>query len=206
VVHGTKILARLIVVHGSSYTTKFAATKTGGFAIMRYRLRRWWDIPTLWPICFSILFARDVADIDFERPFELFSLLEIFGSCKVVYPNVLPVIMSMLQHGMKDVHRHQDDPDSPLSDKGNGKAPESSLGVPPSSSRRRSMSLTKELESRRKWLMRYYLGNIQLTLPRGSSTKKRARWRTGNRTTHCHSIPRRSTLQIFRVQGLCGIF
>jgi hypothetical protein len=173
---------------------------------MRYRLRRWWDVPTLWPICFSILFARDVADIDFERSFELFSLLETFGSCIVVYPSVLPVIMSMLQHGMKDVLRHQDDPDSPLSDKGNGKASESSLGVPPSSSRRRSMSLTKELESRRKWLMRYYLGNIQLTLYRSTSAKKRARWRTGNRTTHCHSIPRRPTLQIFRIQGLYSIF
>jgi beige protein homolog 1 len=152
VVHGSKILARLLVIHGSSYVTKFA-TKTGGFAIMRYRLKRWFDIPTLWPICFSILFARDVADIDFERSFELFSLLENFSNCKVVYPQVLPVIMSMLQHGMKDVLRHQDDPDSPLHDKGNGKDPETTLNVPKSASRRRSMSLTKELESRREYLM-----------------------------------------------------
>jgi hypothetical protein len=149
VVHGTKILARLLVVHGSGYVSKFA-TKSGGFSIMRYRLRRWWDIPTLWPICYSILFGIDVAEIDFERSFELFSLLDTFSNCKVIYPGVLPVITSMLQHGLKDVLHHQDDPDSPLSDRGNGQASETMLSVPPGHSRRRSMSLTKELESRRK--------------------------------------------------------
>ena len=116
---------------------------------MRSRLKRWWDISTLWPICFSILFARDVADIDFERPFELFSLLESFSNCKVVYPAVLPVITSMLQHGLKDVLRHQDDPDSPLNERSTG-PDQDNLSVPKSHSRRRSMSLTKELESRRK--------------------------------------------------------
>ena len=126
---GTKILSRLIVVHGSSYATKFT-TKTGGFAIMRHRLARWWDIPTIWPICFSILFARDVAEIDFERPFDLFSLLETFDSAKIVYPAVLPVIMSMIQHGLKDVLRYQNDPDSPLSAKVAGKEPSATLGLP----------------------------------------------------------------------------
>ena len=147
VVYGTKILARLLIVHGSSYATKFA-NKTGGFAIMRFRLKRWWDIPTLWPLCFSILFGCDVADIDFERPFELFSLLETFGGCKVVYTNILPVITAMLQHGLKDILRHQDDPDSPLNDRGNGQEQEANLKVP-ARSRHRSMSLTKEIESRR---------------------------------------------------------
>ena len=142
-------MARLLIVHGSSYVTKFA-TKTGGFAIMRYRLKRWWDIPTLWPLCFSILFGCDVADVDFERPFELFSLLETFGGCKVVYPGILPVITAMLQSGLKDVLRHQDDPESPLSplsDKVNGQNQEAKLAVP--ARRHRSMSLTKEIESRR---------------------------------------------------------
>ncbi|TAQ86218.1 hypothetical protein B7494_g5457 [Chlorociboria aeruginascens] len=146
VVLGSKILARLLVVHGSAYISKFVS-KSGGFIIMRHRLKRWWDIPTLWPICFSILFAHDVADIDFERPFELFSLLETFGNSKVVYPDFLPVIMTMLQNGLKEVIIHQDDPDSPLSDRSSGSVQESSLNVP-TGSRRRSMSLTKELESR----------------------------------------------------------
>lgn len=150
VVLGSKILSRLLIVHGASYATKFT-TKTGGFAIMRYRLKRWWDIPTIWPICFSILFGQDVAEIDFERPFELFSLLDSFGNAKIVYPAVLPVIMSMIQHGLKDVLRYQNDPDSPLSAKSSEKDQNATLSLPTGHSRRRSMSLTKELESRRKF-------------------------------------------------------
>lgn len=149
VVLGAKILARLLVIHGSSYVTKFT-DKTGGFTIMRNRLKRWWDLPTLWPICFSILFNHDVAEIDYERPFELFSLLESFGTSRVVYPNILPVIMSMLQQGLSSLLRSQDDPDSPLGDRGNGNNQPRGLLVPSTSSRRRSMSLTKDLESRRK--------------------------------------------------------
>jgi beige protein homolog 1 len=150
VVLGTKILARLLVINGASYVTKFT-DKTGGFTIMRYRLKRWWDMPTLWPICFSILFNHDVADIDYERPFELFSLLETFGKSTVVYPNMLSVIMAMLQQGLNSLLRNQDDPDSPLRDRSNGHDQPTGLTVPSSASRRRSMSLTKELESRRKF-------------------------------------------------------
>ncbi|SPJ74951.1 probable beige protein homolog [Fusarium torulosum] len=112
VVHGCKILARLLVTHGPSYTSKFAG-KSGGFVIMSNRLKRFWDMPTLWPICFSILFGYDVAEINFDRNFDFFSLLETFGRRKVLYPDSLSVITAMLKHGLKDVTRHQDDPDSP---------------------------------------------------------------------------------------------
>jgi len=151
VILGTKILARLLVINGASYVTKFS-DKTGGFTIMRYRLKRWWDMPTLWPICFSILFNHDVADIDYERPFELFSLLETFGKSTVVYPNILPVVMAMLQQGLNSLLRCQDDADSPLRDRSNGHDHLTGLVVPINTSRRRSMSLTKELEARRKLL------------------------------------------------------
>lgn len=82
---------------------------------MASRLKRFWDMPTLWPICFSILFGYDVSEIDFDRNFDFFSLLELFGKRKVVYPDSLLVVTAMLQHGLKDVMRHQDDPDSPAS-------------------------------------------------------------------------------------------
>jgi len=159
VFYGTKILARLLVVHGSAYVGKFGS-KTGGFSIMRFRLKRWWDIAPLWPILFSILFARDVADINFERSFDLFSLLETFSNCKVVYSGILPVITAMLQHGLKDVLRTQDDPDSPLAERGNGQPPTKSSVV---DARFRSMSLTKELETRRK--LSSLCGDITLILP-----------------------------------------
>lgn len=147
VVFGTQILARLLVVLGPAYVTKFTG-KTGGFTIMQNRLARWWDIPTLWPICFSILFGVDPAIIDFERPFELYSLLETFGDRKVVYPALLPVIVAMLQQGLNSILRNQDDPDSPHRSNSEENAP--ALNVPDVPSRRRSMSLTKELESRSK--------------------------------------------------------
>ncbi len=148
VILGTEILARLLVILGPGYVAKFT-DKTGGFTIMRHRLKRWWDIPTLWTICFAILFNKDVADIDYERPFELYSLLECFGTSTVVYSNILPVMMTMLQQGLHCLLRNQDDPDSPLRDRSNGHDIPDGLAVPGSSTRRRSMSLTKELESRR---------------------------------------------------------
>ncbi|KAF4626831.1 hypothetical protein G7Y89_g11325 [Cudoniella acicularis] len=186
VVLGTKILARLLVVHGSNYATKFSS-KTGGFAIMRYRLKRWWDISTLWPICFSILFAQDVAEIDFERPFELFSLLENFSNSKVVYPGILPVITAMLQHGLKDVLRHQDDPDSPLNDRNTNQDQSSSLSVPNGPSRRRSMSLTKELESRRKFLP---LQTMKIYTYVSTETQQTRKVRLGGQASVLHTVIR----------------
>jgi len=149
VAHGAKILARLLVSHGSAYTSKFAS-KTGGLVVMAHRLRRWWDVPTLWPICFSVLFGFDVAEVDFDRNFEFFSLVETFGRCRVVYPDAMPIITGMLKHGLKDVLKHQDDPNSPAQD-GTGPGPlvaavEMSVGRP----RSKSMDLAKALESRRK--------------------------------------------------------
>ncbi|KAF6829390.1 beige beach domain-containing protein [Colletotrichum musicola] len=112
VVNGSKILARLLITHGSAYTAKFSG-KTGGFTIMAHRLKRWWYIPSLWPICFCIMFGVDVADIDLERNFEFSSLLETFGKSRLAYPESLQVVTSMLQHGLKDVLKHQEDPNSP---------------------------------------------------------------------------------------------
>jgi hypothetical protein len=103
IVLATKILARLLIIHGSSYTKKFA-DKSGGFVIMRHRLKRWWHIPALWPICFAIMFGCDVGTMDLERPFDHFGFLDLFmsnGELTVVYPEILPVISGMLQSGLK---------------------------------------------------------------------------------------------------------
>lgn len=117
---------------------------------MANRLRRFWDIPTLWPICFSILFGYDVADINFDRDFDFFSLLDIFNKRKVVYPESLVIITSMLQHGLKDVMRHQDDPDSPATKLG----PVENFSSAPLDGRHRSksMDLAKVLETRCMWM------------------------------------------------------
>lgn len=100
-----KLIARLLVVHGGSYVHKFGS-KTGGFVIMRHRLKRWWNVPQLWPICFAILFGKDVARIDLRKPLDLFALLEAFsdsGKAAVVYPDILQVIMGMLKAGVATI-------------------------------------------------------------------------------------------------------
>jgi beige protein homolog 1 len=89
-------------VHGGNYVAKFG-TKTGGFIVMRNRLKRWWNVAPLWPICLSVLFGKDVAKIDVSRPLDLFGLAEMFsdaGNGKVIYPEMLPVIAGMLKAGI----------------------------------------------------------------------------------------------------------
>ncbi|KAI1403229.1 beach-domain-containing protein [Hypoxylon fuscum] len=147
VVYGCKILARLLVTHGTAYTNKFSG-RTGGFYIMAHRLKRWWDIPTLWPICFSILFGYDVAEIDFEKNFDFFSMLETFGKCKIANPDALPIITAMIQHGLKDILKAQEDPASPSKEPTPAESPATNPEPVVTRPRARSMSLRKELESR----------------------------------------------------------
>ncbi|TPX10649.1 uncharacterized protein E0L32_008383 [Thyridium curvatum] len=147
VVNGCKILARLLVSHGAGYVAKFA-TKTGGFTIMAHRLRNWWDIPTLWPICLCILFGKDVAEVDFDKPFDLTNLAAISSKGRIVYPEALPVLISMLQHGLRDVLRYQDDPDSPARPSSGARSPTAQVDLLDSRPRDRSMSLAEELALR----------------------------------------------------------
>lgn len=113
VVLGAKILARLLVVNGSHYVKKFA-DKTGGFILMKNRLRHWWNTPGIWTICFAILFGRDVASIDFERDFDVFNLVDIFiahspqSQLRIWYPEVFPVITAMLETGLRAIVRDRD--------------------------------------------------------------------------------------------------
>ncbi|OKO99835.1 Beige protein -like protein [Penicillium subrubescens] len=96
VVHAVKILARLLVVHGSGYSKKFS-DKNGGYTVLEYHLKRWWNIPALWPICFSILFGQDIALMDLDQPFDAPKLINIFlagGDLRIAFPEMLPVILA----------------------------------------------------------------------------------------------------------------
>jgi len=90
-----------------------------------------------------------VADFDFDKDLDFFSLLQTFGACKIVYPDALPVLISMLQHGLKDILKNQEDPDSPMGEQ-EPQRPSVGTAIPGTRSRSRSMLLQKELESRRK--------------------------------------------------------
>ena len=150
VVLAAKVLARLLVLNGSGYVKKFVE-KTGGITIMQYRLRCWWAIPTIWPICFAVMFGRDVATINFNKNFDLFGLLETFaedGGVTVVYPEILPVLTSMLQNGMKSIAMEQDQPDSPSAQQSHRNGKVSSVEQQRQQrARQRSMSLNIELAS-----------------------------------------------------------
>ncbi|KAK9450527.1 uncharacterized protein V1518DRAFT_414086 [Limtongia smithiae] len=101
VIAGTKILARLLIIHGSSYVSKFSS-KNGGFVIMKERLKTQWSIPELWPICLAILFGVDIANLEIRPTLDLFHLIEMFrrgGKATVMYPEMFTVIGGMLKGG-----------------------------------------------------------------------------------------------------------
>jgi hypothetical protein len=106
IVLATKILARILIVHGASYVKAFAE-RNGGFTVLKTRLREWWSIPAVWINLFAILFAVDPAFIHYSEDFNQFTLSEAFAKTagKVEYPEVLPVISAMLESGLKTVVR-----------------------------------------------------------------------------------------------------
>lgn len=92
-----------------------------------------------------------MARIDFDRSFDLQNLVDLFGDCRVTYPDVLPVITTMLQHGLRDILKYQDDPDSPV---GTERVHSRNLsGSEPASARprARSMNFVEELGARREY-------------------------------------------------------
>ncbi|KAL2861246.1 Beige/BEACH domain protein [Aspergillus lucknowensis] len=102
VVLATRILARVIVTSGSNYNARFSE-KNGGYVIMRGCLRRWWKVPAMWPICFSILFGFDLGTTIIDRPFDQGSLSEIFreGKLEVCFPEMFSVIVEMIQSALR---------------------------------------------------------------------------------------------------------
>lgn len=148
VVLAMKILARVFFVEGRGMVEK-VAEKHGGFVVMQYRLKRWWNIPAIWPICFAILFNSDIAQVNFNQPFQLFTLLETFsekGQTKVVNAEMLPIIASLLKNGLKAIIKDQDYPQSPLEDKSNGTdRRDRGSRMRPKHNRKRSMSVGADL-------------------------------------------------------------
>ncbi|KAL8899813.1 MAG: hypothetical protein Q9207_006001, partial [Kuettlingeria erythrocarpa] len=99
----TRLLARLLVVNGSSYVKRFSE-EAGGMVILRHRLQRWCYVPAVWRTCLAILFGRDIAGVELGRPFNLFSLVDdLMGNGKSpdLYPQIIPVLMSMMQSALK---------------------------------------------------------------------------------------------------------
>ena len=99
---------------------------------------------SLWSICFAILFGQDVACVDPKAPFDIYNLLTACtsnGPAKVVYPGILPVIIAMLEYGLRNITRNQEDPESPLAAKSNKKQGVLDDDLSQLPNRARSMSL-----------------------------------------------------------------
>lgn len=144
VVLGARILARLLVVNGPLFVKKFS-DKTGGFTLMKNRLRNWWNTPSIWTICFAILFDRDVASIDFERDFDVFNLVDVFiahsseTKLRICYPEIFGVIAAMLDTGLRAIVRDRAQATAQIQ----VPKPEDN-NTPTTRGRRRTMSLKSE--------------------------------------------------------------
>lgn len=89
--------------HGGSYSKKFSE-KTGGYIILQHRLKRWWNVPAVWPICFAIFLGLDVASLNLDGPFDgpsISAALLAHDDTKIVFPEMLPVITELLKGGVK---------------------------------------------------------------------------------------------------------
>ncbi|KAL5052016.1 hypothetical protein BDW71DRAFT_3705 [Aspergillus fruticulosus] len=113
VVLASRILARVLVTNGSTYNKRFSE-KNNGYIIMRGCLRRWWNIPILWPLCFSVLFGLDLGTTMADRPFDNSSLCRVLmtNEVKVCFPEIFPVITDMMRSALKKTIKAHGDPHS----------------------------------------------------------------------------------------------
>ncbi|KAJ2900346.1 beige beach domain-containing protein [Zalerion maritima] len=174
VVQGCKILSRLLVTHGHSYVKKFRG-QGGGFHVMAHRLKRWWGVKALWPICFCLMLGLDVANVDLTPESDTSSWVTVFSNHKIVYPEALPIITGMLRHGLKEILRYQDDPDSPSCDSTTA-LPQPVLTRP----RARSGGSILELEPRGRPQQRGGLSKAYLSAEATKSEKARVLESAGN--------------------------
>lgn len=71
---------------------------------MRQRLKRWWHLSPLWLLCFSLLFGKDIGRHNLDKSSDCSELLKTLISSenvKIAFPEILPVLMGMLQYGFK---------------------------------------------------------------------------------------------------------
>ena len=119
---------------------------------MRHRLQRQWHIPAVWLSCFAVLFGKDAASLSFDK-FDLFALLEAFGSTKrveVVYPEILPVIMALLREGLLSLVRQEPDAASPKPEQGFAGTQRRIAPTKDSPSRQRSLTVNSQSQNSRK--------------------------------------------------------
>ena len=107
IIHGTKILARLLVTQGPVYVSKFAS-RAHGFPVLRHNLAPWWELTPLWPTLIAVLFGVDVVSLrhfPLDQPLRLFDLVELVRlgdeEPSVTFPEIFSIISGLLKTGFE---------------------------------------------------------------------------------------------------------
>ena len=122
IIHGVKILARLLVTQGPVYVSKFAS-RVHGFPVLRRNLAPWWEITPIWPALLAVLFGADVVSLKswpVDQPLRLFDLVQLVKvgdeEPVVVYPEIFSIIAALLKTGfdatLRAVHNGNVVPDA----------------------------------------------------------------------------------------------
>lgn len=105
VMHGVKVLARLLVTQGPGYVLKFVS-RAQGFPILRKYLCPWWEITPIWPTLLAVLFGVDIVSLKslpVDQPLRLFDLVQLVklgdDNPTVVFPEIFSIISALLKTG-----------------------------------------------------------------------------------------------------------
>ena len=114
IIHGVKILARLLVTQGPVYVSKFAS-RVHGFPILRNNLGPWWEVTPIWPTLLAVLFGVDVVSLKsfpVDQPLRLFDLIHLVKlgdeEPTVIAPEIFPIISALLKAGFDATLRRAD--------------------------------------------------------------------------------------------------
>jgi beige protein homolog 1 len=125
IIHGVKILARLLVTQGPVYVSKFAS-RVHGFPVLRRNLAPWWELAPIWPALLAVLFGADVVSLKSfppDQPLRLFDLVILVKvgdeEPAVVFPEIFPIISALLKTGfdatLRPAHNGSVVPDAEMS-------------------------------------------------------------------------------------------
>ena len=102
-----RIISRSLIMLGPEFKSPFAE-KNGGFSTLKARLKTFWRSTQVWNLCFATLFGRNVTSAALDDEFSLFSLVEKLSAddgLAVRHPEMLPVIMGMLEAALRTIVR-----------------------------------------------------------------------------------------------------
>ncbi|KAK4625344.1 Beige 1 [Fulvia fulva] len=107
------LTCRALIALGSEFKINFA-DKNSGFTILKLRLKPFWRTTSIWMLSFAMLFGRNVPLDWLSQDFSAFHLVEMLSvddSLAICHPEMLPVIFTMLEAGMRKVAKDEEKQD-----------------------------------------------------------------------------------------------